>query len=142
MMVAFLSPDWIRALDEAARDHPGLPDAAVGLSLVVEQEVTDAPGGPVRFHVVFGDGSVRVRTGPAPQPTVRFSQDLATATAIATGTESAQRAFMTGRLQVGGDLRVLLEGREALAALDDVFASVRRTTEHPDPTPAAPADGA
>lgn len=138
-MVAFLSPAWVCALDDAARDHTGLPDAIAGLSLVVEQEVTDAPGGPVRFHVVFDDGSMRVRNGPAPQPAVRFSQDLATAVAIATGTESAQRAFMTGRLQVGGDLRVLLEGREALTVLGDVFASVRPATEHPGP---APADGA
>lgn len=136
-MVAFLSPAWVRALDDAARDHPGLADAAADLDLVVEQEVTDGPDGPVRFHVVFDHGSVRVRSGPASHPTVRFSQDVATAAAIATGAESAQRAFMTGRLQVGGDLRVLLDGREALAALDDVFATVRAATEHPGADPAA-----
>ncbi len=141
-MVAFLSPAWIRALDDAARVHPGLADATADLDLVVEQEVTGGPDGPVRFHVVFDHGSVRVRGGSAPQPTVRFSQDLATAVAIATGAESAQRAFMTGRLQVGGDLRVLLEGREALGALDDVFAAVRAATEHPGPGPATATDGA
>ena len=50
------------------------------------------------------------------------------ASAIAAGSSSAQRAFMTGRLRVGGDLRVLLAHGEALAQLDDVFAGVRART--------------
>ncbi len=62
---------------------------------------------------------------------VRFTQDHETALAIASGHGSAQRAFMTGRLQVGGDLRVLLDHSEVLAQLDDVFAAVRARTTPP-----------
>jgi hypothetical protein len=36
---------------------------------------------------------------------------------------------MTGQLQVGGDLRVLLAHTEVLTQLDDAFAAVRARTE-------------
>jgi putative sterol carrier protein len=128
-MLAFLSPAWLAALDEAARADRDLTGATADLAVVVEQEVTNGPQGTVRYHVVFDHGTVRVASGPAEDPNVRFSQDHATALGIAAGTESAQRAFMTGRLRVGGDLRVLLEHRSALTVLGDVFAAVRAETD-------------
>ncbi len=128
-VLAFLSPAWLAALDEAARSNEALVRATADLRAVVEQEIADTPQGTVRYHVVFDRGIVRVATGPAEDPTVRFSQDHATALGIAAGTESAQRAFMTGRLRVGGDLRILLDHRDALTALDDVFAAVRAETD-------------
>ena len=136
-MLAFLSPAWIEALDAAASADASLAAATGTLALVVEQEVLGGPDGDVTFHVAFDHGSVRVGLGPAARstggddhpPMVRFSQGYETARAIARGTESAQRAFMTGSLQVGGDLRVLLDHQATLAALDDVFAGVRARTE-------------
>ncbi|CAN5762181.1 hypothetical protein BH10ACT1_BH10ACT1_08380 [soil metagenome] len=127
-MLTFLSSAWIAALDEAARQDPTLAAATAEVDLVVQQHVTDADG-DVTFHVSFDHGRVSVREGAAPHPTVRFRQDRATALAIAAGADSAQRAFMTGRLQVGGDLRVLLDHQDALSALDDVFAGVRARTD-------------
>jgi hypothetical protein len=131
-MVAFLSPAWIDALHEAASSSSALAAAAEGLDLSVEQTVRGGPDGDVRYHVVFRDGSVAVRPGPLPTATVRFAQDLETASAIAGGRGSAQRAFMTGRLRVGGDLRVLLDHGDLLAQLDDAFAEVRAQTTFPD----------
>ena len=52
-----------------------------------------------------------------------------TALGIARGTGSAQQAFMAGALQVGGDLRVLLDHQVVLSALHDVFAAVREQTD-------------
>ena len=127
-MLTFLTPEWIEALDEAARRDPSLEAATAPVDLVVEQCVTD-PAGDVTFHIVFDHGHVSVIPGPATAPTVRFSQDRETALAIAAGVDSAQRAFMSGRLRVGGDLRVLLDHQVALSALDDVFASVRARTD-------------
>jgi hypothetical protein len=130
-MLEFLSPAWVDALDEALRGDPALPDRIDGLDLVVEQRVTGtgADGtGEVTYHVAFRDGRASAAMGPADAPTVRFSQDVATARAIAAGTGSAQRAFMTGRLTVGGDLRVLLDHGELLTHLGDVFAQVRART--------------
>ena len=128
-MLAFLSPDWLAAMDAAAQSDPVLAAASNGVTLVVEQRISGAPGGDVCFHVSFDQGRVTVRAGPAPATSVSFNQDYSTARAIADGTESAQRAFMAGKLKVGGDLRALLDHQDALAALNDVFAKVRSQTD-------------
>lgn len=130
-MVAFLSDEWIDALDRAASGDADLRSWCADLALQIEQEVTDGPQGPVTYHVVLDHGVASVRPGPAPSATIRFSQDYETAAAIALGTGSAQRAFMTGRLRVGGDLRVLLDRSDLLAALGDAFAAVRAVTDVP-----------
>ena len=133
-VLAFLGPDWVQALDDAASASAVLAQRTADLDLVVEQHVSavpGVPGGEVSYHVSFDHGAVSVRPGPAAAPTVRFSQDLDTAIAIAAGSSSAQRAFMTGRLRVGGDLTVLLAHGDVLAELDDVFAPVRERTELP-----------
>ena len=138
-MLTFLSDEWIAALHEAVSTNANLRTLTADLALVIEQDITGGPNGDVCYHLAFDHGTVSVTAGPAPEATVRFHQDHATAAAIAMGTSSAQRAFMTGRLRVGGDLRVLLEHAEVLAQLDDVFAAVRSRTAPPgqptsDPT--------
>ncbi|HEX2578056.1 MAG TPA: SCP2 sterol-binding domain-containing protein [Aquihabitans sp.] len=130
-MLAFLSPAWVAALHDAASRDQRLAAAAGDVSLVVEQHVTGGPAGNVTYHVVLDHGRVAVAHGPAPAPgpDLRLVQDHATAVGIADGTGSAQRAFMAGRLRVGGDLRALLRHQEVLAGLHDVFAEVRATTD-------------
>ena len=127
-VVAFLSPEWIAALDAAARSDGRLAELTGELALIVEHEVHRGPDEVVRFHVELSHGTVRVRAGAAPAATVRFSQDAATAWEVASGRGSAQRAFMTGRLRVGGDLRVLLDHADVLGQLHDAFAAVRAET--------------
>lgn len=131
-VLTFLSEEWIAALNDAVADDASLAELTRDLSFTIEQSVTGGPDGEVRYHMGFHHGQVSVRPGPAADPTISFSQDLATAAAIAAGTGSAQRAFMTGRLRVGGDLRVLLAHGEVLTMLDDVFAEVRGRTVVPD----------
>lgn len=134
-MARFLSDAWLEALDRAARADETLADLADGPPLVVQQVVTGGPDGDVTYNVRAGGGAVSVRPGPADDATIRFRQDHETATAIASGRLSAQRAFMTGRLQVGGDLRAVLDRGPTLTALADVFAAVRATTDDLAPTP-------
>lgn len=142
-MLELLSDDWVAALDRALQD-PALGAATADVGLIVEQEVTGGPTGTRTFHLRFDHGQLSAAPGPAPSadlPLVRFAQDHATARAIAAGTSSAQRAFMAGDLQVGGDLRILLEHQPVLAALGDVFAVVRADTDladsAADPAPTA-----
>lgn len=127
-MLTFLSDEWVAAMHEAAAADEELRAGCAEVELTVEQEVTGSPWGDVRYHVAIERGQVSVAAGPAPSPTVRFSQDYETAASIALGHGSAQRAFMSGQLRVGGDLRVLLAHREVLAQLHDVFAGVRART--------------
>ena len=129
-MARFLSPEWIDHLDASVRDGAGFDNPPDDLSMVVEQHVTHPDGTVTQFQVVFAEGRVRVRPGAEAAADVRFLQDLTTAVAIARGTESAQRAFMTGHLRVGGDLRLLSDNGEVLARLTDAFADIRRDTTY------------
>ena len=127
-MVAYLSDEWIAALHDAATSSEALRAASIGRHLVVEQVVTDGDGA-ARWHVVLDDGSVSVVPGAADAPTVRFTTDRSTAAGISRGEQSAQRAFLRGDLQVGGDTGALVAHAELLGSLDDAFAEVRRTTD-------------
>lgn len=135
-MVKFLTEEWVDALAEAAQTHRIDQPVPGGNALVVEQTVTGlADEGSFAYHVTFDDDRVRVRSGPAADATISFTQDLATAVGIAQGRDSAQAAFMSGRLRVGGDLTVLTTHGTAFAELADIFASVREQTVMPDTGP-------
>jgi putative sterol carrier protein len=127
---AYLSPAWLRALQDAADTSPTLPGATAGMHLVVQQVVTGGPDGDVAYHVIVDDGRTTVRAGRADDPTITFTQDRDTARAVSRGELSAQGAFMAGRIRIRGDLPALVAQQDALLRVDDIFASVRATTEY------------
>ena len=130
-MLDFLSTDWLDALDEAARaNRVALQADDAGSRLVIQQVITDRPGGDVAYCIRFDNGDIGVRSGRATDPTLSFTTDYGTARAIARGDESAQAAFIQGRLRVGGDVRALVRHAELLARLDAVFAPVRDETTY------------
>ncbi len=122
-MAAFLTPAWISDLDAAACTL-ALP---ADLRVVVQQVVRDDDV-EVAYVVEIAGGHGRVRPGRAENPDVSFTQDRATAAAIAQGTLSAQAAFLDGRVRLGGDLRSVLNHAAELAVIGDAFATVRATT--------------
>lgn len=123
-MSEFLSDEWVTDLATAAGDAT-VPRE---LNLVVQQIVLLDDGAEVAFAVRVRHGEVRVESGRASDADVSFTQDLLTATAIARGDLSAQSAFLSGALRVGGDLRSVIQGARALDALEDIFAEARATT--------------
>jgi hypothetical protein len=131
----YLSDPWIHAMDEAVAHHAGLAAATADITLVVQQHVTatagaDGTAATARsYHVIFDHGRNAVRAGEHATPDVTFTCDRATAARIATAEESAQGAFMAGRLRIAGDSRVLIANQTCFAALDDVTAGVRAATE-------------
>jgi putative sterol carrier protein len=130
-MVAFLTDAWVAALDDAAAAFSPAPPIDAALEgLVVGYAVGD-----FAYHLVFSTDAVQARSGAHDAATVTFRCDRATATAIARGEASAQRAFMAGNLRIGGDASALLRAHGAIAALPDLFAAVRDRTDfgaHPD----------
>jgi putative sterol carrier protein len=123
-VLRFLSPEWIEALDQAAAARP-VGAAAVALAPIVVEHDVDGD----RYHVVVEGGRVRVVAGASRAATVTFASDRETATAIARGELSAQRAFMAGRLRIGGDVTALTLTQGVFAELHDLFAPVRAQTE-------------
>lgn len=124
-MPTFASDEWIALLDEAARDDDGIRSATTDAAITIEQVLTDGAS----WHMVIDHGDVRVRAGRATASTVTFTQDRATAAAIARGDDSAQAAFLRGDLRVGGDIGALVAAAAVLDRLGDVFAAVRDRTE-------------
>jgi putative sterol carrier protein len=105
--------------------------ATAGVRLTVEHVVTGGPGGPIRWHIIIDDGKVGLAEGPAREPDLRFTTDYATAAKIAAGELGAQRAFVEGRLRVGGDLGALIRHQKVLSTIDDALAGVRARTQRP-----------
>jgi hypothetical protein len=142
--VLYLSPEWMDAARGALAADTGLKAATAEVRLTLEQVVTGVPPeadpdgtGSVRWHVRLDQGEVALSAGGAgtdgPEADVRFTTDYATAAAIATGRLSAQRAFLDGRLRVGGDVGMLGRNQRAFAAVDDALAAVRAATTFPAP---------
>ncbi|MEJ5256483.1 MAG: SCP2 sterol-binding domain-containing protein [Acidimicrobiales bacterium] len=127
-MAAFLSDEWLGALERAARDAGEVIDPEI--DLVLEQIVTDDGGPEIAYHLIIGDGRIQVGRGRASSPTVTFITDRETAARVNRGLESAQTAFMTGRLRVSGDIQALLTHQQQIAALDDLFAVLRADTTY------------
>lgn len=126
-MFRYLSDEWIAAMDAAVSGDAGLREATVDLALAVQHHVDG-----VAYVLRLDHGRNAVTAGTDPTADVTFTCDRATSVAIATGAEQAQSAFMAGRLRMGGNAQSLLDHQDALAALDDLTAVVRRETDFDD----------
>lgn len=129
-MAEFLSAAWIAALDEAARGSAALTACAGDEPFVIEQRVVLADGESVH-HLELAAHGARVLPGAADEPDIVLATDVETATALARGDITAQSVLASGRLHVSGELESLARHSAALAAVDDVFAAVRRDTTFP-----------
>ncbi len=129
-MAAFGTNEWIAQLDDALASSTELSSATADLALTVGQHVTEGPNGDLAWTVVIDHGLAHAHSGSTDSPDVTFTQDYATAKAVATGGMSAQSAFMLGKLRIGGDVAKLMEHAAAFDALDDLFIDVRSQTTY------------
>lgn len=125
-MARFLTAEWIEALDAAARE------AAVpaGVSLVIQQVVTDEADDEFQYHLVLDGGHLSVRSGAAEAADVTLVQSREVAAALSRGELNAQQALEAGRLKLRGDIGQLARHGKALTAVEDVFAAVRAATTY------------
>jgi SCP-2 sterol transfer family len=136
-MPRFLTPEWVAALDEAARDAAVPPELRLTIQQIVTADAAgDAEGGDgaeVRYHLVADGGRLRVHPGDATDPDVTLVQSRAVAAALSRGALNAQQALAAGRLKLRGDVGRLARDGRALTAVEDVFAAVRAQTTYDDP---------
>jgi putative sterol carrier protein len=124
----YLSDEWFDEVNRAAAGSDQLAVDTAGVALTIQQVVTDGPDGDIRYVVRVRDGRVEVAPGDDAGADVTITEDWDTARAVATGELRAPAAFMTGRIQVGGNVGVLLDAQGSLLGLDKVFADLRERT--------------
>jgi len=117
-VAAFATPEWIDDLAERAAGVEVDP----ALDLTIEQHIVDSPA--ATWHVTLTGGRAIVGAGENPAAALRLTSDRATAEAIHTGRMSAQRAFLDGALQIGGDIGQLIANREALGLVAGLLADI------------------
>ncbi len=134
-MARYLSQGWFDEVNEAARNSVALKAATAGVYLTLEQVVTGAPEGEVRYWLRIDDGSVRTGLGT---PTAgdesadaTVTQSYETAVAVLRGQLSPEEAFLSGRIRLRGDIGILLRHQSVLNDLGDAFSDVHSRTEYP-----------
>ena len=134
-MAAYLSAEWVDALDGALRSLEGATAAtegslvAQGGSFAILQEVHAVPpeGATARLVLSADAGRLRLVLDDGAEParpadvTVVVAYD--DAAALASGELSPAEAVATGRIKVRGDLSVLVAGQALLAAASAVLAA-------------------
>lgn len=150
-MIDYLSDEWLGEADRAVADLPPLPDAVtVGIRII-------DGGAVIGYSLVLGPDRVSIRpyrgdtedpsaTSPAstaepstetgddrdrPHDDVRLTMPMEVAVGIARGQAGAQRAFLDGHIQLGGDTTVLLGYQQHLAEIDDRLSDLRSRTRFP-----------
>jgi hypothetical protein len=116
---AFLSAAWLELLERSF----GTIDPSIRLS--IEQVVSDAPEGDVRYRITFEGGSARIDGGGGAD--IELHTPYPVAVALATGEMTANDALRTGLIKVAGDVSQL----QAAALLAGALADVRAETTYP-----------
>lgn len=104
--------------------------AAGDESVVLQYEVTGAPGGKRSYSLRFAGDTASLIPGIDKAPSTSFTLDYDTAAAIAKGELSAQAAFMQGRLKLGGDVTLLMRQHQLLHDIYDSLGELRERTEY------------
>jgi hypothetical protein len=156
----FLSEAWFDEVESSHNGDHGAEGSGRASGhedhLVLEQIVTGTPEGQVSYLVVVAGGRARVERRRVPPGVegaggdradadragadradadragvrLTITCDWPTATAIAQGRLSTQRALMQGRLRVRGNSSALLGRNIQLANLDPVPPEVRKNTTY------------
>jgi SCP-2 sterol transfer family protein len=137
-MARFLSEAWFDEIESACLEVADSRDLGSATDtderLVLKQVVTGTPDGEVSYAVVIEGTGARIerRRGPdgSADADLTITCDWPTASAIAQGRLSTQRALMQGQLRVRGSPTEFLRRRGQLANLDVVPPEVRQNTTY------------
>ncbi len=84
-----------------------LPEKAAGLDAVIQFKFTGAEPGD--WYAAIKDGKCAVTQGDAPSPKMTLTADSADYIKIFTGELDGMKAFMEGKIKLGGDLNLAMK---------------------------------
>lgn len=105
-MVKYLTQEWMDRAKELAGDFPETPGASVRM----QQVVTGAPDGEVRYYTVIEDGkTLEQELGDDPDGAeVTLTNSYDDAVKILQGDLDASAAFMQGKVKVAGNMAKMM----------------------------------
>ncbi len=105
-MSKYLSQEWMDRARELAGDFPETPGASVRM----QQVITGAPEGEVRYYTVIEDGKTLAQAlGEDPEGAeVTLTNTYDDAVKIMKGELDASAAFMQGRVKVAGNMAKMM----------------------------------
>jgi len=123
---AFLSPEWIEAAREI-RERYSSQTASIEVAVRVNQVVTDVPfgDGELHAHIDTSSGDVDLELGHLDEPdaTITLSYETARALLVERDPAKVMQAFMSGGIQVDGDLMKVM-AMQASTPQDDLALQV------------------
>lgn len=126
MSFAFLSPEWIEAAREI-RERYSSQTAPIEVAVRVNQVVTDVPfgDGELHAHIDTSSGGVDLELGHLDEPdaTITLSYETARALLVERDPAKVMQAFMSGGIQVDGDLMKVM-AMQASTPQDDLALQV------------------
>lgn len=127
MAVQYLTEEWAQAVTEALNSSEEFKSAAAGQSAKLQQVVTGAPQGDVKYYFNLENGQATVALGELEGAEATITQDYDTAVALDKGELNPQQAFMQGKLRITGNMMKLMQLQGVISALPKAAASVERT---------------
>lgn len=128
-MAQFLSEEWLdqaKKIREEYRGKAGAPPHVVKMNLVIK-ECPDGvgEGGVVHAHMDSTDGEMEMDTGHLddPQLTVTLPYEVAKSILVEGNPQAGMQAFMSGQIQVTGDMTKLMAMQQP-GAIDPVQAEI------------------
>jgi putative sterol carrier protein len=129
-VVQYLSDEWLDEAGAALAASDALRGDGGGEPVVLQYDVTGAPGGKCSYALRLDADGVHLERGAHKDASATFTLDYDVAAGIAQGSLSAQAAFMQGRLKLGGDSMVLVRQMSTFEDVDDALADLRGRTEY------------
>jgi putative sterol carrier protein len=125
MGVKYLSEEWASAVQDALNSNDAFKSAAGSQTAKVQQVVTGAPDGEVKYWFTLESGQASLGMGDAPDAVdATISQDYDTAVKLAKNELTGTAAYMSGKLRVSGDLMKLMQLQGALSQMPGALKDV------------------
>lgn len=123
MAVRFLSPEWAEAVKSALNTSEEFKEAATNQRATIQQIITTAEG-EILYWIKIVDGAIDLGVGNVDVPDATIKQSYDTAVALANGELNAVTGYMTGKINILGNLGKLLGLQGALAQLPVAMRSI------------------
>ncbi len=124
MSVKFLSEDYMTEGTTALNGDAGFTGAIANVDLNLQFVVTDGPDGELPYYLHVADGAAELVLGAKEDADVTVSTNMETMAGISKGEINTQMAFMTGKLNVTGNMAKLMMNQGVINAFASAMSGM------------------